>query len=429
MRKETLPAEESSKTKTPPPKKKIKKKKESSNLEIKTLQELAELAISNGLGGEKNDIIDFITHHNYYTFGLYAYKFKQKYHKGNSSDKYLEGISLQDIKDSYLFDQELSNCISFHLGILENSFKALVVNKFMYFSETYWPHLTEDLFNSKKTPSFYPQILDLFNRIRNGDQAGSHHVKELYENEINNKEEKYPVSLIKKLSKSLSKSLSEKTNLATSNPANEQELDKIIKITKITEDKEWCEILKKYELARYLVFSPLHLLVTYMNFTQVLWLYRGIINEECRTGIADIYGLESKELEKLIQLMIHLRNRCAHPTKNYSAKDFGSSKVISPKFKKTIEYSLYEDKSVFLHLAILQYFLKKIDPKGNTFQKDLKSLLDKYNASEFLKYELDESDIDKKPIKKPKKHAHRLPLVMGVKDPSDIWKSELWKKG
>ena len=91
--------------------------------------------------------------------------------------------------------------------------------------------------------------------------------------------------------------------------------------------------------------------------------------------------------------------------------------------------SLYEDKSVFLHLAILQYFLKKIAPEGNTFQKDLKDILDKYSESEFLKYELDESDIDKKPIKKFTNPSHALPFVMGVKDPSNIWESELWKKG
>ena len=424
MRKETLPAEESSKTKTPPPKKKIKKKKESSNLEIKTPQELAEIAISNGLGGKKNDIINFITHHNYYTFGLYAYKFKQKYHKANSSDKYCEGISLQDIKESYLFDQELSNCISFHLGILENSFKALVVNKFMHSSKTYWPHLTESFFSAELY--FYSDIVTLFDKIKNDRQAGAHHVKELYKNEINNKDNKYPIHSIN-LSANLSTNLKRKLE---QNPkvkqANEQELDKI---TKITKDEKWCEILKKYELARYLVFSPLSLLATYMDFKQVLSLYKGIKNKKCREDIADIYGLESKELEKLIQLMIHLRNRCAHPTKNYSAKDFGSSKVISPKFKKTIEYSLYEDKSVFLHLAILQYFLKKIAPEGNTFQKDLKDILDKYSESEFLKYELDESDIDKKPIKKFTNPSHALPFVMGVKDPSNIWESELWKKG
>ena len=74
---------------------------------------------------------------------------------------------------------------------------------------------------------------------------------------------------------------------------------------------------------------------------------------------------------------------------------------------------------MFQTLAVLQYFLKKIDPKNHSFTKELKTLIQKQNCFLFPQYE--------KEVETIPNNCQKLLKVMGVLKPKQIWKENLWK--
>ncbi|MGL5720868.1 MAG: Abi family protein [Brevinema sp.] len=318
----------------------------------KNFTQLCDALINRNVTGDRDDILQYVTHLNYYIIGMYSYKLQKKHHGfAENGSHFIDGTTLQDIKKYYLFDRKLAQLILEYLTIIEESFKSLCANILMSTNETYWPHLSEEIINSENSRGFYKQLIFSYTSIFKDEKANRIYAKHLVKEMRRRTRSRYGICDIPR----------------ESFPN---------KIKDFLEDNP--------ELEEYVLYMPLNLCIIYIDFQKTLFLYKGIKSTLCKQNIANIYGLDINTLDKLIQQLVHLRNRCAHPTQNYISEDFESIENIKGLPKLLKNDGRLEHNKLLRQLEILQYFLKQIDPEENSFAEELKALVDKQENPKIL---------------------------------------------
>ncbi len=384
---------------------KTKKSYEQENIE--KLEKFLEYSGTKITEEEKAKITLYLRHNNEYTLGMYHYKmlcgYDDTYKYGSDMNQY-KNITVYDLQQPYLFDQKLSQLIMKYLIILENSFKAVVCNNFIGCGH-YYPHIDGSKFtidDSRKNRGFAKNVIKIYEKIIEDNKANGGYVKSLIE-DIEKNKSRYEKNIdIDSLKKGLS--------------YYGESYGKFKNIESIEDE------MKKDKTLEYLYNVPIFLLVNFLDFRQALYLYRGVKNESVQVEIAKIYNCNDIEkFDKLIELMIFLRNRCAHPTRNYSAKDF---EKVDKKLLESLtdesnlpDIECYKSDQIFIHLALLQYLLRQIDPKNVGFKDELYTLITQQCKNKFLRFEnIHEVHINK---------IDRLIISMGGDE--DVWEQQLWK--
>ena len=346
------------------------------------------------LSDDPQDVLQYVTHNNYYVLGMYWYKF-------TNENKEYSKLSLEELQAPYKFDQELSHLILKHLLILENSLQSVIVNKLSVQAGHYWAHLDEKFLYNETNNALPKSIANIFRGVVNPtrSQVGRHYIEQISDINYYDKPKYGCASEYIDFDKKF----------------NEQ-------YENMTEFKNGDKNKDAYK--RLINNTPLFVLVHFLDFRGILNLFKGMA-PSLRTEVAKIYGCNCKKtFDKLIDCMICLRNRCSHPTRNYPADDYkniteAQLNTLNNPDNNDVSNTLYPNKYIFRTLAVLQYFLKKIDPKNHSFAKELKILIQKQSRFLFPQYEKEVETI-------PKKHQ-KLLKAMGVLEPKQIWKENLWK--
>ncbi len=352
----------------------------------------------NFINADDKEILSYVSHNNYYLLGKYWYKFSR-----NGEEK-RPRLDFKEIQAPYIFDKKLSLLLLKYLLVLENSFKSIFVNKLICSANHYFPHLSEKHFNIENYifRKILKITLDVILKDSDRNKTGRAYLESLKENYGN----------------------------ATENIA-ENDYNKVFEFLLKDEYSKDVKTIKEstqnYIAAKNTINqSPLFILVDLFDFRDTINLYIGMKNTKLKEEIAELYGCNNTdEFKKILNYLCFLRNRCAHPARNYCAFDFKevNKEIISSFTEDLIRLEDYEENSISIHIAILQYFLKKIEYvdfiDDKSFIQEFKLLIERFSKYSFPRYEKASKGIEKK--------THCILLSMGFKEYESVWKQDLWK--
>jgi abortive infection bacteriophage resistance protein len=124
---------------------------------------------------------------------------------------------------------------------------------------------------------------------------------------------------------------------------------------------------------------PSWILFELLSFGMISRLYSDLNLGEPKRRIAEFYGVEKRVFESWLEMLVYVRNVCAHHSRLWNNRLQVSPLVPNP--KKVVAFKDFASKSgnapVYIAIAIIYFLMKKINPR-NSIKSRLIELLSNY---------------------------------------------------